>query len=298
MEYNVFTKGRLYMKNIGIIGMGLIGGSMAKTIHTNTHYNIYGMDSNPSVIKLAIEQNIIVKELNKENAGECDFIIVALYPKDVVSVIREYVPYLKKGTIIVDCTGIKKAVCNVLSKELNENDIYFVGGHPMAGKEVSGYLNADNMLYNNASMILCKDEYTNEEAYVKVKDFFKEIGFPRIKESDAIEHDQVIAYTSQLAHVVSNAFIKSPTLEKRYGFSAGSFKDLTRVAKLNEYMWTDLFLLNKESLCEEIDIFMDHMEEYRQALKNEDKEELIRLLGQGRQMKENDEEKEINAKNS
>lgn len=286
------------MKYIGIIGLGLIGGSMAKTIRTNTDYEIYGMDSNKSVIKLAIEQNIILRELKYENAADCDMFIVALYPKDVVNVIREYAPYMKKGSLIVDCTGIKTSVCSVLSKEMKEMGLHFVGGHPMAGKEVAGYKNADDMLYNNASMILCRDEYTDEEAFIKAKDFFKEMGFPRIKESTAKEHDQVIAFTSQMAHVVSNAYVKSPTLQERYGFSAGSFKDLTRVAKLNEYMWADLFLANKEALSEELDIFMKNMEEYRRALNNEDKDELVRLLAAGRKLKEEDEEKEINAKNS
>lgn len=286
------------MKTIGIMGLGLIGGSMAKTIRTNTEYRVYGLDANPKVIKLAIEQNIIYRELNSENITDCDVIIVALYPKDIFNVVREYAPSMKKGTLLVDCTGVKSIVHRELSSELKDMGINFVGGHPMAGKEVAGYLNADNSLYDNASMILCRDEYTNEEAFQEAIALFKEIGFPRIKESTPEEHDQVIAFTSQMAHVVSNAYVKSPTIHERYGFSAGSFKDLTRVAKLNENMWADLFLANKDALLTELDIFVHSVTEYIDALKAEDKDRLIELLREGRELKELDIERDENAKNS
>lgn len=286
------------MKTIGIIGLGLIGGSMAKTIRTNTKYRVYGLDANPDVIKLAIEQNIVYRELNHENAKDCDCFIIALYPKDIFNVVREYAKYMKKGTLLVDCTGVKKIVHRELSAELKDMGIYFIGGHPMAGKEVAGYLNADNSLYDNASMILCRDEYTDEGAYNEAVKLFKEIGFPRIKESTPEEHDQVIAFTSQMAHVVSNAYVKSPTLHERYGFSAGSFKDLTRVAKLNEYMWADLFLANREALISELDIFVKNINKYQEALEAKDKDGLISLLREGRELKELDIERDNNAKNS
>ena len=284
------------MKKIGIIGLGLIGGSMAKTISSAEKYEIYGTDERKSVITLAIEEGVLKGELNFENACECDLLIVALYPKDVVRVINEYVPYLKKGTVVVDCTGIKQAVCNGLSKDLNGRDIFFIGGHPMAGKEVSGYANADDMMFKKASMILCRDKYTNEEAFEETAEFFRNIGFKSIKETTPEEHDRVIAYTSQMAHVVSSSYIKSPTLEKRYGFSAGSFKDMTRVALLNEYMWTDLFLDNKDALVEELDIFIGNMKEIRDAIDSGDKEKVCRLLKRGRELKISDEEREANAK--
>lgn len=166
----------------------------------------------------------------------------------------------------------------------------------MAGKEVSGYSNSDTSIFTNATMILCRDEYTDEEAFRTASEFFKEIGFYDIKETTFEEHDRVIAYTSQMAHVVSSAYIKSDSLKDRYGFSAGSFKDMTRVAKLNEYMWTDLFLYNKDALVHELEAFMIHINEYLEALKSEDKAGLIKLLGEGRMLKESDEEKENNAR--
>jgi len=282
------------MLNVGIVGLGLIGGSMAKAIHAHTDSFLMGANRSHGVVERALEEGVLQKELTFENAKECDLLIVALFPKDIVGKIKEYAPYLKKGAIVVDCTGVKGFVTEELAKYLYDMGLCFIGGHPMAGKEVAGYANSDETLFNNASMILTRDKYTNEEAFKTASDFFKEVGFKMIRESTPKEHDRVIAYTSQLCHVVSNAFIKSPSLADRYGFSAGSFKDLTRVAKLDEYMWTDLFLANKDALLSEIDVFMKHMEEYKSAIENEDKETLIRILGDGRQMKEDDIEKENN----
>ena len=286
------------MKNIGIIGLGLIGGSLARTTQNKTSYAVFGTDENDAIIKLGLNEEVLSAELSKNNAKYMDFLMVALYPLDVARVIREYVPYLKKGCIVVDCTGVKQIINNELSKELNEQGIYFIGGHPMAGKEVSGYSNSDDVLFSKASMLLCRDEYTNEEAFATATDFFKEIGFLKVVDTTPSEHDRIIAYTSQMAHVVSSSYIKSPTLEKRLGFSAGSFKDLTRVAKLNEYVWADLFLANKDDLLAEIDLFMGFMKEYRDALEKEDKQMLIQLLAEGRELKEADEEREINARYS
>lgn len=277
---------------VGIIGLGLIGGSMAKAITEHTNHPVYAYNRTHQVVLNAIKDGSIKDELTNENANEIDLLIIALYPKDVDKVLEKFIPHLKKNTIVVDCTGVKISVCNDLSKRLKDLGLRFVGGHPMAGKEVAGYDNAEGSLYDNASMILCRDEYTDEDAFLDAKKFFSEVGFLRVTESTPKEHDQVIAFTSQMAHVVSNAYVKSPTLDKRYGFSAGSFKDLTRVAKLNEYMWTDLFLANKEPLLDEIDIFIEHMNEFRQALSNEDKDKLIDLLGEGRRLKEEDEEKD------
>lgn len=280
---------------IGMIGLGLIGGSLAKSIVSNTDSIVFGKDINSEVIKTAIKDGVLSAELTKDNASEMDMLIVTLYPKDVVDTIKEFVPYLKKGCIVIDSTGVKEFVCNALSKDLNVQGIYFIGGHPMAGKEVSGYENSDDQIFKKASMILCRDEYTNEEAFKKAAEFFENIGFLRITETTPKDHDKVIAFTSQMAHVVSNGYIKTDTLNERYGFSAGSFKDLTRVAKLNEYMWADLFLYNREALLRELDIFMDNMEQYRTALREENKEELIRLLGEGRVLKETDNAREEEA---
>lgn len=282
------------MKTVGIIGLGLIGGSMAKAVRKSGEFTVLGTDANENVVKQAIREDVLKDELSKDNIREVDLLIVALYPMDVADVILDYAEYMKKGAIIVDCTGVKGIICEALSQKLSGKGIHFVGGHPMAGKEVSGYSNSEGEMFGNASMILCRDEYTDEEAFQTACAFFKKIGFFRIKETTPQEHDRVIAYTSQMAHVVSNAYIKSPTLDKRYGFSAGSFKDMTRVALLNENMWADLFLANKDALVSEIDIFSEHLKEYRDALEREDRQELVSLLGKGRELKECDEKQEKN----
>lgn len=282
------------MKNIGFIGLGLIGGSLCKATRANTSYVIYGSDRDNSVVMKGLREKVFDFELTKENAGNLDFLIVTLYPADVAEVILQYAPHLKKGCIVVDSTGVKSCVCKALSQELNEKGILFVGGHPMAGKEVAGYDNSEAGLFNNASMILCKDEYTDAAALNKASDFYKEIGFAKVVISTPEEHDEIIAYTSQMAHVVSSAYIKSPTLDKRQGFSAGSYKDMTRVARLNENVWADLFLANDEKLLNEIDVFMKNMQEYRDALAIKDRERLVELLAKGRELKVADDNKEIN----
>ena len=283
------------MNNVGFVGLGLIGGSLAKAaaLTAGSVYTLYAMDANESVIDKSISAGIIKKRLTKENAKELDFLIVTLFPADAVEVIKEYEPYLRRGCIVVDSTGVKEVVCEKLSLYLNEKGIYFIGGHPMAGKEVSGYDNSDAALFKGASMIMCKDEYTDEEALNAACDFYRELGFLKVVVTTPKEHDEVIAYTSQMAHVVSSAYVKSETLSKRQGFSAGSYKDMTRVAKLNENVWADLFLANDRALLSEIDSFIGHMKEYRDALAGGDRDALVSLLKRGRELKEADTRAEL-----
>jgi prephenate dehydrogenase len=280
------------MRSVGVIGLGLIGGSMARAICSRTNANVYGYDADPEVVKKATDDGVLAGRL-EDHYKDIELLIVALYPADVVSVITDVAPKLSGGCIVVDCTGVKKFVCDRLSGKLAEMKLRFIGGHPMAGKEVAGYTNSCDDLFDRASMILCRDEYTDEKALSEAGDLFKEAGFARIVITTPEDHDRVIAYTSQLAHVVSSAYIKSPTLEKRYGFSAGSFKDLTRVAKLNEEMWADLFLANDEALAAEIDEIASHLSEYADAIRSGDRAELVKLLRDGRIRKEDDEEKDV-----
>lgn len=284
------------MSCVGIIGLGLIGGSMAKAIAAKTDHKVYGSDASDSIVDAAIADGVLAGKL-EGHLADIDMLIVALYPLDVVDIISKTAPLLKKGCIVIDCTGVKSSICRPLSEKLASDGLCFIGGHPMAGKEVAGYKNACDDLYNGASMILCRDEYTDEAALASASDFFRRIGFGGVKITTAEEHDRVIAYTSQLAHIVSSAYIKSPTLEKRYGFSAGSFKDMTRVAKLNEQMWADLFLANEDAIVSEIDIIINHLMEYENAIEKRDRDKLVELLRDGRIRKEEDEQKENGYKN-
>ncbi len=276
------------VRTVGVVGLGLIGGSMAKTVREKTNCIIYGCNRSRNIVEQAISENVIHGELNEETLGECDLVILSLYAARNIEYVRTNIQYMKKGVVIVDCTGIKERVCNELSDFCREHDMYFIGGHPMAGIEKSGYQYSYFGLFNNATMILCRDENTDEKIYDAMSAFFLQLGFGRIKMTTPAEHDAVIAYTSQMAHLISSAYIKSPTCEKRYGFSAGSFKDLTRVAYLNEDMWTELFAENREYLLAELDVFMQNVKDYRDALAGEDYNSLHKMLADGRIKKEND----------
>lgn len=269
---------------IAIIGLGLIGGSMAKAIKENTDHLVYGCDRNDTVQKKALLVGAIDAPLTDTLLGECDLTLVALYPQAAIDFIQEKKEIFKKDSIVLDCCGVKEIVCSQAEPIALEQGFVFIGGHPMAGLEHSGFDHAEKALFQNASMILTPTK-GNIQDVEKVKDLFTAIGFTNIQIATPREHDQMIAFTSQLAHVVSSAYIKSPSALKHQGFSAGSYKDLTRVAKLNETMWTELFLDNADFLAGEIDGIARRLKEYSQAIKDRDSDTLRELLKEGREKK-------------
>lgn len=269
---------------IGIIGLGLIGGSLAKAISQSTDHTVYGTDINDQVVKKAILVNAIEQPLTDALLTQCDIVIAALYPQATIDYVKSHAGFIKEGAVVVDCGGVKQVVCDELIPVAEKNGFLFVGGHPMAGLEHSGFTYARKNLFNNASMIFTSTKGPIE-SMEKLKDLFTSIGFTNIEITTPEAHDRKIAFTSQLAHVVSNAYIKSPTAQKHAGFSAGSYKDLTRVAKLNEDMWTELFLENRENLVNEIDTLLDNLKEYRDAISSNDEERLRSLLKDGREKK-------------
>lgn len=269
---------------IGIVGLGLIGGSLAKAISQNTDNTVYGYDTSDQVVKKAVLIDAIEQPLSDRLLPQCDIVIVALYPHDTIDYVTSHADLFKPGAIVVDCCGVKKPVCDRLIPLAEEKGFLFVGGHPMAGIEHSGFTYAKKSLFNNASMIFTATKGPIE-SMSRLKDLFTSIGFTNIEITTPEEHDRRIAFTSQLAHVVSNAYIKSPTARQHAGFSAGSYKDLTRVAKLNEDMWTELFLENPENLTREIDTLMEHLKEYRDAISSGDADTLRALLRDGREKK-------------
>ena len=264
---------------------------MARAVSSRTYSRVYGTDASAEVVASAIADGTLSGKL-EDHYKDIDILLVALYPNDVVDIILKTAPKLKKGCIVIDCTGVKGVICSKLSDKLTEAGLRFIGGHPMAGREVAGYKNSSEDLFDGAYMILCKDGNTDEEALTQSCDLFKRLGFKDVRITTAEEHDRVIAYTSQLAHIVSSSYIKSSTLGKRYGFSAGSFKDMTRVAKLNENMWADLFLANDDAIVSEIDALISHLMEFENAIEKRDRDRLVGLLRDGRIRKENDEKKE------
>lgn len=269
--------------DIGIVGLGLIGGSLAKAIKKNTPHRVFGLDIDVESLKKAFLTGAVDGEL--KDLGSLDMLIVALYPAATVRYVTENAGKINKKCIVMDVSGVKGAVCGPLFPLAREKGFTFIGGHPMAGVEFSGFDHAREALFKNASMVLVPDKNVTIDKLVAVKELFTALGFARMQVSTAEEHDKMIALTSQLAHVLSSAYVKSPSAVSHKGFSAGSFRDMTRVAKLNEDMWCELFFDNRENLLGEIDGLIARLSEYRTALYERDGDEMKRLLKEGREKK-------------
>lgn len=273
---------------IAVVGLGLIGGSFCKAIKAYTNHEVYGVGRtlNSRSVQMALQEDAIDKAIIPSELGVADLTILCLHPQGIIDFVEENQEYFRPGSIVIDAGGVKEAIVSAVEPVLESRGVCFIGCHPMAGREFSGYAYSLPDMYKGASMILTPGEKTPEEAVLVVESLARDIRFGRIVKCTPKEHDSTIAFTSQLAHVVSSAYIKSPTTQKESGFSAGSFKDLTRVAKLNEDMWTELFLMNKEALVYEIDTIMGHLQQYRDAIADNQPEQLRELLKEGRIMKE------------
>lgn len=271
---------------VGIVGLGLIGGSLARSIKVHTDFEVLGMDINPQTMLQANLLGAIDGTLTEGNLARCDVVLVALYPAAIVTWITEHQDAFRPGAWVIDCGGVKEAVCTPLNALDQGKPWHYCGGHPMAGREFSGFRYAKDDLFDRASMILTPPRDAGPEVLTWLKDFFLTIGFRRVQFTTPREHDEMIAYTSQLAHVVSSAYVKCPLAQKHRGFSAGSFADMTRVAKLNEDMWTELFFDNRDALLPEINGLIDRLVAYRDALAAEDHQAMKQLLREGREIKE------------
>ena len=266
---------------IGIVGLGLIGGSMARALSESGNHEVLGLDRNRSSLLAAKMVGAISDELTEENIGECEMVLIALYPEATVDFVEKYASKIRKDAIVSDCGGVKRKICAVCEKIAEENGFIFIGAHPMAGTQFSGFNSSRANLYKNATMIVTPKENTDIRILEKFRNVLNDAGFGAINFTTPEEHDKVIAFTSQLPHIISNAYVKSHTAVKQKGFSAGSYRDLTRVSKLNENMWTELFFENKDNLCNEIDFLIEKLQEYSDALKADDKETLVALLKEG-----------------
>lgn len=273
---------------ICIVGLGLIGGSFAKALTHYTDASVVGMDKDGTPLTLALDEKSIRYVATDEDLANADVIILAIPPTAIIHFLRDNSAKFGKNTLVVDICGIKRDIMDAYHGYLQPKGIAFAGMHPMAGREVYGYEHALVDLFEGASLIIVKDKAVD---YSKtcLADFeacIKKTGFRRIVYSTAERHDEIIAYTSQLAHIVSSSYIKSPSAYLESGYSAGSFRDLTRVAKLDENTWSDLFLRNADNLINEIDEIEKHLQEYRLALSEKNEEKLKELLRDGRQRKE------------
>ena len=273
-------------KKVVVAGLGLMGGSMAMAIRKYTDCEVYGWNRTRSVAEKAAADGTLHGIADEAAIADADLMIISLYPQSTVDFLLEHMPRMKKGCIIVDLVGVKRFLQENLEQAAVDAGVHFIGGHPMAGKEFSGYAFATPELFQDASMILVPNASSPLWAVDEMDGFFMQLGFGRVVRCSAEQHDHMIAFTSQLAHVVSSAYIKSPEALRHNGYSAGSYKDLTRVAKLNEHMWTELFLRNAEPLVGEIDEIIRHLTDYRNAIAGGEEERLCALLREGRERKE------------
>lgn len=270
---------------VGIVGLGLIGGSMAKSIKARTAHTVFGTDVNQETMALSRLCGAVDEPLTKENLGMCDLILVALRPQAAIDWVYANAAHISQKAILIDLCGVKRVVCEAIAPIALERGFSYIGGHPMAGRERGGFVSATDDLFVGASMILTPDQRTDMLLLEAVKPFFLDLGFANLTFSTPDEHDHIIAYTSQLAHLVSSAYIKSPEAQRRRGFSAGSFKDMTRVARLDEEMWTELFLDDADYLTQELEVLIQNLEAYLSALRAEDAQMLCALLQEGREKK-------------
>ena len=269
---------------VGIIGLGLMGASFGRAVNKNGGI-AYGYDVSPEVNQKAELLGATRGILDEEKAKEIDLLVVATYQNDFYASAKKYLKVMKSGATVMDFCGNKRTIAEDMKKLSSEfSEVNFVGGHPMAGREVSGIDNSLSSLYEGASMIFTPIK-ADIETLDNLKKYFLSLGFKEVVITTPENHDKNIAYTSQLCHIVSNAYIKSPTAENHFGYSAGSYKDLTRVARLSPEMWTDLMIANSDNLSLELDHLIKNLEKYLSALKEKNENELKALLKEGNDRK-------------
>ena len=268
-----------------VVGLGLIGGSLCKALKKYTYHTVVGCDLNHDIENAALRDVALDEVFNGDYSG-FDLIIAALFPEATERFFEAHAFEISKNTLITDVCGIKGEFSVRMKKIAEDNGLRYVGIHPMAGKEFGGYYNSNADLFLKANFIVAPFEGSAEEDTELLKKLAQEVGAGKIVVTTPENHDKMIAYTSQLAHIVSSAYVKSPELQLECGFSGGSFQDMTRIATMNERMWTDLFMQNRENLQYELDTLIENLLKYSDALKNGDAEKMKALIAEGRELKE------------
>ena len=270
---------------IVIVGLGLIGGSLAKALKQNTSHRVLGMDVNDDVLLDACSCGAIDGKAALSDLERVDVVYLCLYPEDILDFVRSYGSRLKPGCVLTDACGIKQEICAAM-EALSQNAPYqFVAGHPMAGKEQSGFAASDPSIFIGASYILVPGK-ASPQAVAVVEGLARQMGFGRVVKVTAQEHDRNIAYTSQVPHVLACAYVLSPRCKEHQGFSAGSYRDVSRVARINAELWADLFLSNRAELSDELAELIRNIESIREAVDCGDREKIVALLSAAREKKE------------
>ncbi|MBR2048061.1 MAG: prephenate dehydrogenase/arogenate dehydrogenase family protein [Oscillospiraceae bacterium] len=270
---------------VGILGLGLIGGSLARAYAMAGH-TVYAAELDQSMLAFAQLAGAVDGELTDDRIGQCDLILLAIYPEGSAAWLEEKAPLVNPKALVMDACGVKQAVCGRCFPLAERFGFTFMGGHPMAGTQFSGFKYSRADLFQGQPMVLVPHRFDDIDLLDRAKQALAPCGFGSFSVTTAEDHDRMIAFTSQMPHILSNAFIKSPTAMEHKGFSAGSYRDLTRVAWLNPRMWAELFLENREYVKKELETYIAALTQYQQAIEQEDLNELVRLLEEGKQRKE------------
>lgn len=270
---------------VGILGLGLIGGSLARAYALEGH-TVLACEKDESILSFAMLAGAVHGKLDESTIPSCDLILLAIYPGGSAFWLEQRAHLVSPTTLVLDCCGIKQEICQRCFPLAEKYGFTFVGGHPMAGSQFSGFKYSRGNLFSGQPMVLVPPVFDNIQLLHRVKEMLKPCDFGSFSVTTAEEHDKMIAFTSQMPHIVSNAYIKSPTAQNHKGFSAGSYRDLTRVAWLNPQMWAELFMENKENLLQELDFYIQSLTAYRDAIAFDDMPHLISLLEEGKKRKE------------
>lgn len=267
------------MYNIAIVGLGIIGGSMAKALKGFRGGRVYGINHRQETLDMAIEDGVIANsgESEEEILKKCDMVILGLYPSLCIDFVKNHADCFKKGALVTDVCGIKEKIVDKITP-LMRPDMEFIGAHPMAGREVYGYKNSIPDLFKNCNFLITPTERTSEKAVKTMEEMAYYIGAKRVVKISPKAHDEMIAYTSQLMHVIAVALCDNRHIETAASFSAGSLRDCTRVAVINEVLWSELFIENKDALCVLIDELKGSLNKMENAIKNEDYETLKAIM--------------------
>ena len=270
---------------VGILGLGLIGGSLARA-YSKAGHTVFVCEKDADMLVFAQLSGAVQGELTSDNIPICDLILLAIYPDGSASWLEENAHLIHRNTLVMDCCGVKREVCSRCFPVAEKYGFTFIGGHPMAGTHFSGFKYSRSNMFQGAPMVLVPPRFDDIELLQRAKDALAPCNFGSFSVTTADDHDRMIAFTSQMPHIVSNAYIKSPTALEHRGFSAGSYKDLTRVAWLNAPMWAELFLENRDHTLFELETYIQSLQAYRDAIAENDYETLVTLLEEGKRRKE------------